>query len=148
MAGLILNRNGVSRDPFKVARELFAYDPFWQSPQRPRAQSGFAPTFNVVETDDAYVIEADLPGVADSDLSITLEKQILEIKGSREATEKKESDSYHLVERRFGTFSRSFRLPDGAAEDGITAALTSGVLTVKVPKRPELAPRTIEIKTQ
>lgn len=143
MAGLILssNRNGLHRDPFRLARELFAFEPL-------AGQTGFVPTFNVVEASDGYVIEADLPGVKESDLSITLEDRVLEIKGRREAAEKKETDSYHVLERRYGSFARSFKLPEQAAGDGVTARLAEGVLTVKVPKRPEVAPRTIEIKTE
>lgn len=143
MAGLILsNRRNGARDPFSLARELFAFEPFaW-----PRHEGGFAPTFNVVESSDGYSIEADLPGVAEKDISITLENGVLVISGAREATEKKETDSYHLVERRYGKFSRKFKLPELAAADGVTANLVNGVLTVKVPKRPEVAPKTIEIK--
>lgn len=146
MAGLILsNRNGISRDPFTLARELFAFEPFAKPTFN---QNGFAPTFNVVEAEDGYLIEADLPGVKESDLTITLENRVLEIRGSRQAAEKKETESYHLLERRYGSFARTFKLPDKAASDGVTAKLADGVLTVKVPKRPEVAPRTIAIKTE
>lgn len=150
MAGLILSnrKNGLSRnvtDPFNLARELFAFEPFaWP---RTETQNTFAPTFNVVESPDGYLVEADLPGVAEADLSITLEDRTLVISGSRKASEKKETESYHLVERRHGSFSRSFKLPPQAASDGVAAKLVNGVLTVSVPKRPEVAPRTIEIKT-
>lgn len=147
MAGLILsNRKNGARDPFSLARELFDFEPFaW--PRAEAAKSGFVPTFNVIETPEGFVLEADLPGVAESDIAITLEKDTLVISGSRSAAEKKETDSYHLVERRYGKFERRFKLPELADGDNVTANLANGVLTVKVPKRPEVAPRTIEIKT-
>ena len=145
MAGLILSNRRNGRDPFSLARELFSFEPF--APRFDAKAGGFVPKFNVVESEIAYVIEADLPGVKDADLSITLKDRILEIGGKREASETSESDNVHIVERRFGSFSRTFKLPDKAAADGVTADLREGVLTVTVPKRPELAPKSIEIKT-
>ena len=99
MAGLILSnrKNGLARnvtDPFNLARELFgstsrAFEPFaWP---RTEIKNTFAPTFNVVENPDGYVVEADLPGVAEADLSITLEDRTLAISGSRAASENKET---------------------------------------------------------
>jgi len=144
---LALRTNGnsarsVVRDPFTMARELLAWDPFFAG----RQVTAFSPAFEVKETTDAFVLKADLPGVSDKDLDISLHNSVLTVSGSRSAEERKEGESYALYERQFGSFSRGFSLPDTADGDKIDAKLDGGVLTLTIGKRAEAKPRKIALK--
>jgi HSP20 family protein len=96
---------------------------------------------------DKLVIEAEMPGMKKEDLSITMENNVLTLAGKRTSESEKEGTNYHVRERRTGEFSRSFRLPDTADGEKITADLTNGVLTLMVPTREEAKPRRIEVKS-
>ena len=141
MALVRTSNNGVStrlaRDPYSLARELLNWDPFFTA----RPASAFAPAFEVKETTDSFVLKADLPGV-----DIAIHNGVLTVSGSRQSEERKDGESYALYERQFGSFSRSFALPDMADGDRIEAALKNGVLTLTVAKKAEAKPRKIELK--
>jgi HSP20 family protein len=128
------------RDPFSIARELLAWDPFSGQPA-----SAFSPAFEVKETTEAFVLKADLPGVSEADLDIAVHNQILSVSGSRQSEERKEDESYSLYERQFGSFSRSFQLPEMADGEKIAAKLENGVLTLTIGKRAEAKPRKIAL---
>jgi HSP20 family protein len=136
--------NGTTRyrDPFSFARELMSWDPFFAG----RPASAFAPAFEVKETTDAFVLKADLPGVPESELDINVHNNILTVSGSRAAEERKEGESFALYERQFGSFSRSFSLPDMADGERIEAKLDNGVLTLTVGKKAEAKPRKIALR--
>jgi len=131
----------VTRDPFHMARELMAWDPFFGG----RPATAFSPAFEVKETTDAFILKADLPGVVEADLDINVHNNVLTVSGSRAAEERKEGESYALYERQFGSFSRSFSLPDMADGDKVTASLDAGVLTLAVAKKAEAKPRKIAL---
>lgn len=133
----------IARDPFALARDLFAWDMFGDNH---RSQSSFAPRFEVKETADAFVIRADVPGVRDADLDISLHEGVLSITGSRAGEEKKEGEAYYVYERQFGSFSRSFALPEVADAEKVKADLTDGVLTVSIGKKEAAKPRKIDLK--
>lgn len=98
---------------------------------------GLAPAVDVAERDKHYEITAELPGISPSDVEVKLSNGTLTIKGEKkEEKEQRESDYVHS-ERRYGSFVRSFRLPDGVATDKIEAQFTNGVLSVKLPKSAE-----------
>src|SRR3954469_7486494 len=146
---LVLRNNGSNgdsvvryRDPFSMARELLSWDPFFSG----RPATAFSPAFEVKETTDAFVLKADLPGVAESDLDIAVHNNVLTVSGSRQAEERKEGESYALYERQFGSFSRSFSLPDMADGERVEAKLDSGVLTLTIAKKAEAKPRKIPLK--
>lgn len=130
----------VSRDPFALARELFAWDPY------SRGASAFSPTFDVKETADAFVVRADLPGVEEKNIDVSIHNGVLNVTGARQSEERKEGESYYLYERQFGSFSRSFALPDSADADKVDAQLRDGVLQLTIGKRAEAKPRKIELK--
>lgn len=145
---LTLRNNGqsvptryVTRDPFHMARELMAWDPFFGG----RPATAFAPAFEVKETNEAFILKADLPGVAEADLDIAVHNNVLTVSGSRSAEERKEGESYALYERQFGSFSRSFSLPDMADGERVTASLDAGVLTLAIAKKAEAKPRKIAL---
>ena len=132
----------ISRDPFQMARELLAWDPFFGA----RPATAFAPAFEVKETTDSFILKADVPGVAEADLDINVHNNILTVSGTRSAEERKEGESYALYERQFGSFSRSFSLPDMADGERVEAKLDQGVLTLTVAKKAEAKPRKIALK--
>ena len=132
----------VTRDPFQVAREFLGWDPFFSS----RQVSAYVPAFEVKETNEAFVLKADVPGVAEADLDIAVHNNVLTISGTRRAEERNEGDSFALYERQYGSFSRSFSLPDTADGERVEAKLDAGVLTLTIWKKAEAKPRKIELK--
>jgi len=130
------------RDHFSLARDLFGWDPFNET----RPAMTFAPAFEVKETADQFVVKADLPGVKEENLDVSLHNGVLSIAGTRTAEERKENESFFLYERQFGSFSRSFALPDTADGDKIEARLEHGILTLTIGKRVEAKPRKITFK--
>jgi len=132
-----------ARDPFQFARDLLSWDPFFAGT---RQASAFVPAFEVKETNEAFVLKGDLPGVAESDLDIAVHNNILTVSGSRQSEERKDGESYALYERQYGSFSRSFSLPDTADGDRVEAKLDAGVLTLTIWKRAEAKPRKIALR--
>ena len=132
----------VARDPFQVARDLLSWDPFFGN----RQVSAFVPAFEVKETNDAFVLKGDIPGVAESDLDLAVHNNVLTISGTRHSEERKEGESFALYERQYGSFSRSFSLPDTADGERVEAKLESGVLTLTIWKKAEAKPRKIALK--
>jgi HSP20 family protein len=103
------------------------------------------PAMDVVETDDHYVLRADLPGISENDVKIELNDDVLTISGEREAVHEERNDGYRRVERASGSFSRSLTLPEGVDADGIQASFESGVLEVRIPKPEQHKPRKVQI---
>lgn len=130
------------RDPFSMARELLSWDPLFGA----RPATAFSPAFEVKETNDAFILKADVPGVNEADLDINVHNSVLTVSGTRHAEERSEGESYALYERQFGSFSRSFSLPDMADGERIEAKLDSGVLTLSIAKKAEAKPRKIALK--
>jgi HSP20 family protein len=109
------------------------------------AQRRWMPAMDLVETDEHFVLRADLPGIAEDDLKIELEDGTLTISGERKAEREARNEGFYRVERAFGTFSRSLTLPKGVDADAVTANFDRGVLEVRIPKPEERKPRRIEI---
>ncbi len=107
--------------------------------------SEWAPRVDIHEEENAYVLSADLPGVNDKDIEITLDKNVLTIKGERTASETTEGKSFTRRERFTGKFVRKFSLPDTADGQNITAQNTNGELTLTIPKTVQSQPRRIEL---
>ncbi len=106
------------------------------------------PELDVRESADAITVEADLPGVEDKDVTVTLRDGVLTIKGEKKQEREEKNESYHLTERSFGSFQRSLRLPDTIDENKVEANFDKGVLKITAAKKPEAvkAERTIAIK--
>lgn len=137
-------------EPSRLMRALFGWDPFremepfFTTPML--AEEQFMPAFDIKETRDGFHFQADVPGVKEGDIQIQANGNRLTISGKRESEEKKQTDTYYAYERSYGSFSRSFTLPDGADVQKAQADLKDGVLSVIVPKKPEQQPKNIEIK--
>jgi len=105
----------------------------------------FSPKLDVVETDNSFLIEFDIPGVDKEDIEISLHEGILTIRGERKAREFEENESSIRAERVTGSFSRAFRLPSEIKEKKISARMENGVLYVELPKAEEIKPQSIKI---
>ena len=139
--------SGLQRDPFALAREILGWDPFFRTdlPRSVQQPSAFAPTFNVIEREDGYYLTADVPGVREEDIDVTVQDSYLVISGSRNAEERKEGDNYFIYERRYGNFSRAFALPENADSGSVEAHMKDGALEVRVGKRESAKPRKIPL---
>jgi HSP20 family protein len=105
------------------------------------------PAMDLVETDEHFVLRADLPGLDEDDVKIEFEDGTLTVSGERKAEHQSKNAGYYRVERAFGTFSRSLTLPQGIDPEAVSASFDRGVLEVRIPKPEERKPRRIEIGT-
>ena len=105
----------------------------------------WTPAMDVVETDDHYVLRADLPGVSEGDVKIEVDDNVLTVSGERKSSHEVTKQGYYRVERSYGHFSRTLTLPEGVDADSINATFDRGVLEVKVPKPEQRKPRKVEI---
>ena len=103
------------------------------------------PAMDVVETEDHFVLRADLPGLSESDVNIELEDNVLTVAGERKSEHEQRSEGYYRVERAFGSFSRSLTLPEGINAEAIQASFDNGVLEVRIPKPEQHKPRKVQI---
>lgn len=104
------------------------------------------PTVDISETAGEYVIQAELPEVKKDDVKVTLEEGVLTIQGQRRQEKDEKTTKYHRIERSYGTFVRSFSLPDQVNESGVKAEFKDGVLNLHIPKSEKTKPRAIEVK--
>ncbi|HYQ04746.1 MAG TPA: HSP20 family small heat-shock protein [Polyangiaceae bacterium] len=134
-------------DPFRAMRDLLRWEPFAElAPTLDNAV--FSPAFEVKETKEGFVFRADVPGVKDADLDVKLTQNRLSISGKRESEKTEKGDTFYTSERSYGSFTRSFTLPDGVDADKIRAELKEGVLTLLLPKRPESQPKKIAVTSK
>jgi HSP20 family protein len=105
----------------------------------------WVPAMDLVETDDHFVLRADLPGMKQDDVKIELEDTTLTVSGERKAEHESKGEGYYRVERAFGEFSRSLTLPQGVDPEAVSANFENGVLEVRIPKPEARKPRRIEI---
>lgn len=153
MTNLIVRRNaGNLHRHFVTEAEGLPWtqwDPFQRmAPSWPEEQPArFTPDFEVKETKEGFLFKADVPGIREKDLEVTMTGNRLTITGKREAEMIEATDTYYACERSYGSFTRAFTLPEGTGGgDRIHAELSQGVLTLLLPKKPELQPRRIELK--
>lgn len=134
------------RDPFSAMRAEMdrVFDSFlgrgfgrlptvWESAGR----DAVVPSIDVRETETEFVIEAELPGIDEKDVSVTLNNGVLTLKGDKKSEREEKKDDYHLTERSYGSFQRSFQLADAVDADKVKASFDKGVLKITLPKRPE-----------
>ena len=138
-------------EPLRAMRRLLSWDPFREmgllsSPFfDDQPLMAFTPAFEVKETNGTYVFKADVPGLTEKDIDITLTGNRLTISGKREAENEERTDTFYTYERSYGSFVRSFTLPQGTDMEHIKAEVKDGVLSLVVPKTPEAQPKKIAI---
>ncbi|GLH73779.1 hypothetical protein GETHLI_22810 [Geothrix limicola] len=130
-------------EPFRLMRDFLRWDPLQDYDISPSL--AFMPSFDVKESPDAYQFKTDLPGIVESDLEISLEGNRLTVAGKRDEETVKDGERIHLCERSHGRFSRTFTLPEDVEGEKVVAEFRNGVLTLMVPKRPEVRPRKINV---
>jgi len=111
-------------------------------------RANLLPRLNISETDNKYFIEAELPGVKQSDLELKLDNNILVIKGKTEESKESKERNYFTRERYYGSFQRSLTLPNNINENDITANFKDGILNIEITKKLENSTKNIEVKAQ
>jgi HSP20 family protein len=147
-----MNMSVVKYDPFRELRNLQDEMTRLFTGTRPASfdreemtHGAWAPSVDIYEDKDRLILEAELPGMNREDFEISVENNIITLRGERKFEKKTEGDNYHRVERSYGSFLRSFTLPQTVTADGATADFDNGVLRVSLPKREETKARKIEI---
>ncbi len=128
-----------------VFDDFFADFPRWPSLRRPLdieplrliTGSELMPAMDVTEQEDGYQISAELPGMDDKDIGVEVQDDLLTVRGEKRAEQEKKDKGYHLTERSYGSFTRSFRLPSDADAGKASASFSKGVLKISVPKSAE-----------
>lgn len=108
----------------------------------------WAPAVDVLENTDAYVLKAELPGLNKDDVKITLENNVLTIRGEKKNDAEKKEGNFHRIERSYGMFERSFTIPGSIKSNDIDAQYKDGVLTLTMPKAEEAKPKMIDVKVK
>jgi HSP20 family protein len=137
----------VSSEIFNMQREIDRlFDRFRGGVTAESSVSTWAPAVDIVEEKDHFVVRAELPGVEKKDVKITIENNVLALRGEKKFEEEKEGKNFHRVERSYGSFYRSFTLPTSVVSNKIEASYADGVLTITIPKSEEAKPKEIEVK--
>jgi HSP20 family protein len=108
-------------------------------------RGAWAPSVDIYENKDQIVLEAELPGMKQEDFDLSIENNVITLRGERKFEKTDETDNYHRVERSYGSFTRSFTLPQTVSAEGATAEYNNGVLRVALPKREETKARRIQV---
>ena len=133
-------------EPFRLFRDMFRWDPFEQMrPVWSGELAAYSPAFDIKETKESFVFKADVAGVKEQDLEVTATGNRLTISGKRETEKEEKEDTYYACERSYGTFTRTFTLPEQADTAHIKAELKQGELTVVVPKTAAAVARRIPV---
>lgn len=112
------------------------------------AVADWAPSVDISETDEEYLIKAEIPEVDKKDVRVTVQDGLLSIQGERRQEREEKGKRFHRVERSYGTFLRTFDLPDGVDEDKLRAEFKEGMLLVHLPKTEKAKPKAIEVKVE
>ena len=118
---------------------------FDDSRERQLAGGAWSPAVEVAENDQGYAITVELAGCSKDDVVVDCHDSVLSIRGEKKSEREEKDEHRHFVERRYGSFSRSFRLPDDAETDRVEASFKDGVLTIEVPRAEEKKPKVIKI---
>jgi HSP20 family protein len=140
-------------NPFRELEEmqnrlssLFGRTPLRGLGEEAMTVSEWTPLVDITEDDKEYLIKAELPEVKKEDVKVTVENGTLTITGERKFEKEEKGKKYHRIERAYGSFMRSFTLPEGAAGDKVSADFKDGVLKVHLPKSAEAKPKSIDVK--
>jgi HSP20 family protein len=149
-----LIRDLMTTDPFRSFRSLqqrinrLFEEAFGPLGEESWALAAWAPACDIYETDNEIVVKMELPEVKKEDIQVTLDNNLLTIRGERKFQEETKRENYHRIERSYGEFMRSFTLPAAIDSGKISAEYKDGVLRVVLPKREEAKPKQIEVKVK
>jgi HSP20 family protein len=140
-------------DPFQNLASLQdqvnrLFDTSFQGRSDSSALTAWAPAVDIYETENELVLKADLPDINEKDLDVRIENNMLTIRGERKFEQKVKEDNYLRIERTYGSFSRSFSLPNTVSTEGIKADYKNGVLTVELAKRAESKPKQVKVNVK
>ncbi len=142
-------------EPWRPFRELTTFreemDKLWNRffgewPSKEPSRGEWAPSLDVSETKDNIVVKAEVPGMDAKDIDISLTNDVLTVKGEKKQEKEEKEENYHRIERSYGAFSRSIRLPREVQSDKIKANYKNGVLKITLPKSEEAKKKEIKIK--
>ncbi len=119
----------------------------WRSDE-PSATTAWSPAVDIFETEDQIIVQAEVPGMGRKDIELSLENNVLTLKGDRKFQKETKEESYHRIERSYGSFTRSFSIPAMVNEDKIRADYNDGVLSISLPKRDKARPKQIKITSE
>src|SRR6478752_7949552 len=132
-------------DPF---RELASFFENWAPTGKDQLASGtFVPPVDVYEDEQTLILKLEIPGVNEEDLNVSLENNTLTIQGERKFEKEEKEENFHRIERRFGSFARTFRLPNPVDTEKVEANYEKGILKIALAKRAENKPKQIKIGT-
>lgn len=134
--------------PMNPANLFNEFDRLFERPSVRQAARDWNIALDVAESEDNYTVKATVPGMSPDDIEITLEDDVLTLKGEIKSDEEIEEAQYHVRERRFGSFSRSIRFPTAVNGDAVEATYTDGILSLNVPKSEAVKPKRITINAK
>ena len=127
----------------RLFEEFFNDFPFFGSSLEGR--ENWTPSVDIMEKDGNLILRAELPGLTEKEIELKIEGNILTLKGERKMENEDDKGTYHRVESYYGSFTRSFRLPDTVDHEKINAEYKNGILKVTMPQKPEVKPREIPV---
>lgn len=134
-------------EPFRGFKPFYAdFNCCFNGVEESSRNSPWQPSVDVCETDTGFVLKADLPGLNKEDITIDINNDVLTLKGEKRFEDQAKKDGYVRVERRYGSFSRTFSLSDNVDTDNVTANYKDGVLEITLPKQEEVKPKEIQIQ--
>lgn len=140
-------------DPFREMEDMF--DRYTRALSWPRrghqevlSSGDWAPRVDIVETEKAFTIKAEVPDVRKEDVKVTIDNGVLTVRGERKQEKEEKNKKFHRIERYYGSFSRSFTLPDNVDEAKIDATFKDGMLNLDIPKTEASKPKAIDVKVK
>jgi HSP20 family protein len=138
-----MSNTSLTTDPFQGLR--FFEDAVTRLMSEPRGSRPWSPAVDILETEDALTLKADLPDIKTEDIDLRVENNTLTLRGSRKFEQDEKAKGYHRIERSYGDFVRSFALPPTVEPDKVAADYKNGVLTVTLPKKEAAKPRQVKV---
>ena len=129
-------------DASRLFEEFFNDFPMFPAFQREREWS---PSVDVLEKEGKLILRAELPGIDEKDIDLKIEGNVLTLKGEKKLEKEDEKNNYHRMETFYGSFTRSFTLPETVELDKVSADYKNGILTITIPHKPEVRPREIAV---
>ncbi|HYA90528.1 MAG TPA: Hsp20/alpha crystallin family protein [Thermodesulfobacteriota bacterium] len=124
------------------------WDSFFGGGSKGRAEGEWLPSLDLAETDNELVVKAELPGMDSKDIDISLSDGMLTIKGEKKQEKEEKKSDYHFIERSYGAFTRSIRLPKQVQREKISASYKNGLLRITLPKSEEAKKKEVKIKVE